>query len=95
MESTLINIINHISIGMPSILTVDEDYGQLEALDNENKDMYPLRFPAVLIETPDTQWSNLSELAQQGECRIRVRLLIDCYDDTRADSETTDRMRKI
>ena len=29
---------------------MDEDYGQLENLRNEQEDMYPLTFPAVLIE---------------------------------------------
>lgn len=92
MESLLNNIILHISQEMPSILTVDEDYGQLEALNNENKDMYPLRFPAVLLDVTETEWSNISDLAQQGECRVRVRLLIDCYEDTHAGSPTTDKV---
>ena len=36
MESLLLPIINHISQSFPEIPYVDEDYGQLEAIDNDN-----------------------------------------------------------
>ena len=34
---------------MPSLSLVDEDYGQLEAIDKEDVDTYPVTFPCVLI----------------------------------------------
>ena len=37
---------------MPGMRVVDEDYGQLEMLDQENRDSYPLVFPAVLHRCP-------------------------------------------
>lgn len=92
MESLLVNLLNHISSSIPRLRTVDEDYGQLEAIDDDSKDMYPLTFPAVLIDTPTTSWSNTGNDGQIGECSLRVRLVIDCYDDTHTGSHTTDRI---
>ena len=92
MEKLLVNLIEHISKNMPQISLIDEDYGQLEALDNEAKDMYPLTYPAVLIDINSCQWKNLSEFTQEGIANIRIRLIIDCYDDTHYHSNTTDRI---
>lgn len=89
MEYLISKLIEHIATGMPELHTVDEDYGQLENLDDANVDMYPLTFPAVLIETPETLWSDTTRGAQKGTVTVRVRLLIDCYDDTHAGSGTT------
>lgn len=92
MESLLVNLINKIAGELPWARTVDEDYGQLEALDDENIDMYPLTFPTVLIDLPGTEWSDAGDLSQRGVCEVRVRLIIDCYDDTHAGSQTIDRI---
>ena len=92
MESLLVNLINKIASELPWACTVDEDYGQLEALDDENIDMYPLTFPAILIDLPGTEWSDAGDLSQRGVCEVRVRLAIDCYEDTHAGSQTTDRI---
>ena len=92
MESLLVNLINKIAGELPWVRTVDEDYGQIEALDDENIDMYPLTFPAILIDLPGTEWSDAGDLSQRGVCEVRVRLAIDCYDDTHAGSQTTDRI---
>lgn len=92
MESILANTIAHIAQALPWARTVDEDYGQLEALDNENLDMYPLTFPAVLIDLPGTDWTDAGDLTQRGTCEVRVRLILDCYDDTHAGSHTTERI---
>lgn len=92
MESILANTIAHIARELPWARTVDEDYGQLEALDNEQLDMYPLTFPAILIDLPGTEWTDTGDIAQRGTCEVRVRLILDCYDDTHAGSHTTDRI---
>lgn len=92
MESLLVNLIDKIAGELPWVHTVDEDYGQLEALDDENVDMYLLTFPAVLIDLPGTEWNDAGDLSQRGVCEVRVRLAIDCYDDTHAGSQTTDRI---
>ena len=92
MESILANTIAHIARELRWARTVDEDYGQLEALDNEQLDMYPLTFPAILIDLPGTEWTDTGDIAQRGTCEVRVRLILDCYDDTHAGSQTTDRI---
>lgn len=92
MEHLLYNLIEYIGRNMPDILTVDEDYGQLEMLDDESRDSYPLTFPAVLIDAPETQWENMGGISQIGTCTVSVRLILDCYDDTHYDSLQTDRI---
>lgn len=83
LTSLLIDYIHRNAIG---ISTVDEDTGQLEALADEGRDGYPLTFPAVLINIDSIDWSNMAEGGQIGQANIRVRLLIDCYDDMHAGS---------
>ena len=89
MESLLEDLINRITENMPDLKVVDEDYGQLEMLDQENRDTYPLTFPAVLIDAANVEWSNIGGLNQKGTAAVRVRLIIDCYDDTHHHSDTT------
>jgi hypothetical protein len=92
MESLLYHLIDYIQTNMPELRTVDEDYGQLEALDNEDTDTYPIVFPAVLINTPDTDWSCLQGKNQKGEAQLTIRLCMDCYDDTHSGSGTLDKI---
>lgn len=89
MECLIEDLIKHLTDNMPDLEVVDEDYGQLEALDQESRDMYPLTFPAVLIDASTIEWSNIGGLNQKGTATIRVRLVIDCYDDTHGRSGTT------
>lgn len=92
MEKLLQDLINRFGQEMPELSTIDEDYGQLEMIDQEGRDTYPLTYPAVLIDAPDTQWSNIAGLSQKGESTIRARLILDCYDDTHYGSTTTDKI---
>lgn len=94
MESLLEYLVNHVGENFPEAKTVDEDYGQLEMLDDPNRDTYPLVFPAVLIDAPDTEWTYLQGDNQKGTATVRARLVIDCYDDTHYHSGTTERIRK-
>lgn len=94
MEKLLQDLINLFGAQMPELSTIDEDYGQLEMIDQESRDTYPLTYPAVLIDAPDTQWSNIAGLSQKGDATIRARLIIDCYDDTHYGSTTTDRIEE-
>lgn len=90
MEKLLQALINLFGELMPELSTIDEDYGQLEMINQENRDTYPLTYPAMLIDAPDVQWSNIAGLSQKGLATIRARLIIDCYDDTHHGSGTTD-----
>jgi len=89
MEKLLQDLINLFGQLMPELSTIDEDYGQLEMINQENRDTYPLTYPALLIDAPDVQWSNIEGLSQKGTATIRARLIIDCYDDTHHGSGTT------
>ena len=81
-------LVAHINEQMPELSMVDEDYGQLENFEDDNRDMYPITFPAVLVENTETEWSNLAGRSQKGDAMFRVRLIIDCYDDTHAECGT-------
>ena len=83
MESLLYKTIEHVKKTNPQLSVVDENYGQLDSLCSDNPDnMYPLTFPAVLIDLQETLWTTLTPSQQRGEARINVQLIIDCYDDT-------------
>lgn len=90
MEKLLESLINLFGQQMPELRTIDEDYGQLEMINQENRDTYPLTYPALLIDAADVSWSNIAGLSQKGEATVRARLIIDCYDDTHHGSGTTD-----
>jgi hypothetical protein len=92
MEKLLQDLINLFGQLMPELRTVDEDYGQLEMLNQENRDTYPLTFPAVLIDAPECSWTNIKGLSQIGQATIRARLILDCYDDTHYGSTTTEKI---
>lgn len=91
MELLLYHLIDHIKENMPALSLVDEDYGQLEAIDKEDVDTYPVTFPCVFIDIPETEWSNLSGKSQKGKAKVNVRLVIDCYDDTHYGSGTEEK----
>jgi hypothetical protein len=92
MENLLEHLVDYVGQNFADAKLVDEDYGQLEMLDDPNRDTYPLVFPAVLIDAPDTTWSNVEGRNQLGTAQVRVRLVLDCYDDTHYGSGTTDRI---
>ena len=73
------------------ISLIDEDYGQLEALQS-GEDQYPVTFPCILIGMPQVDWRNLKPDLQQGTLSLTVRLAFDCYDDTHYGSTTTERI---
>lgn len=92
MEYLLSKLIEHLQTYFPEAMLIDEDYGQLENLDNSQQDMYPLVYPAVLIEPSRVDWTSIQGNNQKGEATLRVRLIVDCYDDTHAGSDTTYRI---
>lgn len=92
MEHILLPLIERLSAGMPALSLVDEDYGQLEALDEADRDTYPLTYPAVLIDLEGVDWEQLEGDTQFGTLRLRARLILDCYDDTHSTSGTLARI---
>ena len=79
MEYLISELIPLIAETMPALTLVDEDYGQLENIDDSDDDrqMYPITFPCVLIDAPETEWSCLAPGIQKGVCTVRIRLCID------------------
>ncbi len=68
MEYLISELIPLIAKSIPALSLVDEDYGQLENIDDtdDERQMYPITFPCVLIDAPETEWSNLAPGIQKG-----------------------------
>jgi hypothetical protein len=91
MESLFNNIQQHIAANFPQLSLIDEDCGQLEAIET-SEDTYPVTFPCLLINIPEVEWTNLGTGSQRGTANITIRLAIDCYDDTHYGSGTEDKV---
>lgn len=63
--------------GITGIRWVEMEYGQLEI----PEDSWPVPFPCVLIDFPDTDFSDDSRLNQQGILTVQLRIAIDLYED--------------
>ncbi len=87
METLFLSVQKRIAENMPELSLVDEDYGQL----NTEEDAYPVTFPCVLIQVEEIDWKDLGGGKQQGTANIRVKLSIDCYDDTHYTSGTANK----
>lgn len=94
MEEILELLVKKIGDSFTFLRTVDEDYGQLEMIDQTDRESYPLTFPACLIDAAECSWSNASGLNQRGTLQVRIRLIIDCYDDTHYHSGTIDKIKE-
>ena len=90
METLFNDIQKQIAENIEGLSLIDEDYGQLEAIET-GEDTYPVTFPCVLISAPKVEWKQLGGPSQQGNCAITIRLAIDCYDDTHHGSGTEDK----
>jgi hypothetical protein len=90
METLFNDIQRRIAENIEGLSLIDEDYGQLEAIETE-EDTYPVTFPCVLISVPEVIWTNLGGGSQRGDCSVVVRLAIDCYDDTHYGSSTEEK----
>lgn len=84
METLFLSIQTRIAETMPELALVDEDYGQLTT----DEDHDPVLFPCALIQIEEINWQELGGDKQKGTVNIRVKLAIDCYDNTRYTSGT-------
>ena len=87
MEQLFNDIQNRIKEKIGGLSLIDEDYGQLEAIETD-EDTYPVTFPCVLISMPEVDWKQLGGASQQGNCTVAIRVAIDCYHDTHSGSGT-------
>ena len=87
METLFNDIQKQIADNFPQLSLIDEDYGQLEAIETD-EDTYPVTFPCLLISIPEVIWDNLGGGSQRGTASITIRVAIDCYNDTHYGSTT-------
>lgn len=79
MEQLFNDLQNQIALKLGSKLSlIDEDYGQLEALQN-GEEQYPVTFPCVLTSMPAIEWRSLKSGPQAGKLTLTVRLAFDCH----------------
>ena len=88
MEEIITSILNLINREMPELSLVDEDYGQLETVE----DTYPVTFPCALIGNMEADWEDIGLGVQKGIVTFTARLAIDCYNDTHIGSGTTEKV---
>jgi hypothetical protein len=62
---------------VPEIIYIDMDYGQLESRERPE-----VAFPAVLIDFPDWAFTDLSNLVQQAEGTVVLKLATDPFSST-------------
>lgn len=86
MEHLLTSIIGRLESvgGSLGLSYIDEEYGQVEFLDYEDRDTYPVTFPCVLVDCQGEQWAQAGDGMQKGVATVNVNVYIDCYDDTHA-----------
>ncbi|MEE3485091.1 MAG: hypothetical protein VZQ98_12310 [Bacteroidales bacterium] len=86
MEHLLTSIIGRLESvgGSLGLSYIDEEYGQVEFLDYEDRDTYPVTFPCVLVDCQGEQWAQVGDGMQRGVATVNVNVYIDCYDDTHA-----------
>ena len=89
MEKLLQDLINLFGQMMPELSTIDEDYGQLEMINQENRDTYPLTRSGSRFYTWDhgikvyeqtyscvvTEMLEPETEAVQAQPRVTVRLM--------------------
>lgn len=69
-----------ISTKVPEIQFVDQDLGQLGQVGENGRP--PLAYPAVLIDFPNTDYSELATSAQLANVSITLQLIFDNYSQT-------------
>ncbi|SIT25563.1 hypothetical protein SAMN05421786_11528 [Chryseobacterium ureilyticum] len=76
----LMDLYDRISTEVTEITYIDQDLGQLgQTGDNEKP---PLSYPAILIDFPDSEYSDIAGGGQIGEVPISFQLIFDTYSQT-------------
>lgn len=70
----------HICAHVPEIAFIDQDLGQLAQVGENGRP--PLAFPALLIDFPDSTFSELATSGQLGNVPITLQLVFDNYSQT-------------
>ena len=89
----LIDLQKRISTEVPVIQFIDQDLGQLGQVDANGRP--PLAYPAVLIDFPNSDYSELGGSAQLGMVPITFQLVFDNYSATWHKAPLKDRMKGL
>lgn len=65
-----LNLSDHLKTQVPELKLIDMDFGQLEIFEYKPN----VAFPCALIDFPNADYSNLAELAQQGDIILQIKL---------------------
>lgn len=76
----LLDLQERIETEVPEIRYIDQDLGQLGQTDEDNRP--PLSYPAVLIDFPASQYSELASSNQLGNILISFQLIFAPYSQT-------------
>lgn len=76
----ILDLYDRISKEVPEISQIDQDLGQLGQTGENEKP--PLAFPAVLIDFPDTDYTDIANGSQIGSVPISIQLIFDTYSQT-------------
>ena len=76
----LLDLQKRISTEVPEIQFIDQDLGQLGQVGDNGRP--PISDPAVLIDFPDSDYTNLADGAQLGAVPISFQLIFDNYSQT-------------
>ena len=78
------SLITRIKEQIPTIATLDMDYGQLEHADRPR-----VAFPAVLIDFGNWNFTDILDLVQMAEGVIHIKVATNPYSSTEANTPTT------
>ena len=89
----LLDLQKHISKEVPEIQFIDQDLGQLGQVGDNGRP--PLAYPAVLIDFPSSDYSELSGSAQLGAVQITFQMVFDNHSSTWNKAPVRDRMKGL
>lgn len=89
----LLDLQKRISKELPVIQFIDQDLGQLGQEGDNGRP--PLAYPAVLIDFPNSDYSELSSSAQLGNVPITFQLVFDNHSSTWHKAPLRDRMKGL
>ena len=77
----ILDLQERIKTEIPEFKYIDQDIGQLGQIGNDD-DKPPLAYPALLIDFPETSYSNMSAGAQLGTVPVSFQLIFSPYSQT-------------
>jgi hypothetical protein len=93
MEKMMLDLVRTIRENVPELAWVDEDLGQLEAVENKG-DEYFVKFPCALVSVANVQWETLSEGLQNGTAEVTIRVAVDAHYSVTSDRESESIMQQ-